>query len=136
MIKFPLPKALRVAVLGAAAVVAAMTAPVVPAALAQANQAPVAAVVVDLEISKRKVAGEQVIRVTQGDTVVLRWTVDEEVELHLHGYDVEANAAPGAPATMRFEARATGRFPVTSHGFGGHSHHGESALVYIEVHPK
>lgn len=90
-----------------------------------------------VNIEKRKVVGERVIRVKQGDEVTIRFNTDEIVELHLHGYDIEQEAKPGSVATMRFNARATGRFPVTSHGFGGHSHgHRESALFYIEVHPK
>ena len=90
-----------------------------------------------VNIEKRKVVGERVIRVKQGDEVTIRFHTDEIVELHLHGYDIEQEAKPGAGATMSFNARATGRFPVTSHGFGGHSHgHGETALFYIEVHPR
>ncbi len=90
-----------------------------------------------VKIEKRKVVGERVIRVKQGDEVTIRFNTDEIVELHLHGYDIEQEAKPGSGATMSFNARATGRFPVTSHGFGGHSHgHGESALFYIEVHPR
>ena len=101
---------------------------------APASADPVEATV---NIEKRKVVGERVIRVKQGDQVTLRFNTDEIVELHLHGYDIEREAKPGAGATMSFNARATGRFPVTSHGFGGHSHgHHESALFYIEVHPR
>ena len=112
--------------------VAGLLAIVLGAAPASAD--PVEATV---NIEKRKVVGERVIRVKQGDQVTLRFNTDEIVELHLHGYDIEQEAKPGAGAAMSFKARATGRFPVTSHGFGGHSHgHHESALFYIEVHPR
>ena len=91
----------------------------------------------DIEIRNRKVVGENVIRVNQGDEVRLTWTTDEPAELHLHGYDVEIKAVPGKPAVMDFTARASGRFPVEAHGFGGgFGRHGESALLYIEVLPK
>ena len=91
-----------------------------------------------ITISHRKVQGKKTLRVTQGDQVELKWTTDEKVKLHLHGYDIEQTAVPGKTLTIKFKARATGRFPVTSHGFGGgkgHSH-GSGALFYIEVYPK
>ena len=57
--------------------------------------------------------------------------------MHLHGYDLELSLAPDAPTEMNFEAFATGRFPVTSHGFGGHGHDDEEVvLLYLEVHPR
>ena len=91
-----------------------------------------------ITISHRQVQGKKTLRVTQGDQVELKWQTDEKVKLHLHGYDIEQTAVPGKTLTMKFKAKATGRFPVTSHGFGGqkgHSH-GHAALFYIEVHPK
>jgi len=91
-----------------------------------------------ISIKHRKVHGKNVLRVKQGDAVELKWQTDETVKLHLHGYDIEKTAVPGKPALMKFIAKATGRFPVTSHGFGGakdHSH-GKGALFYLEVHPK
>ncbi|MBT3916355.1 MAG: hypothetical protein HN731_14850 [Rhodospirillaceae bacterium] len=91
-----------------------------------------------ITISHRKVQGKNTLQVTQGDQVELKWQTDEIVKLHLHGYDIEQTVTPGKTRTMKFKAKATGRFPVTSHGFGGgkgHSH-GSGALFYIEVHPK
>ncbi len=32
--------------------------------------------------------------------------------VHLHGYDLMADVAPGAPATIRFKATAPGRFEI------------------------
>lgn len=32
--------------------------------------------------------------------------------VHLHGYDLEADVAPGQPATIRFRATAPGRFEI------------------------
>lgn len=95
--------------------------------------------VAELVIKKRALVGKNTFRVTQGQTVELRWSADEAVELHLHGYDVLANVKPDAPAVMRFKAHATGRYPVTVHGFGGtHSHgggHSEKTMLYLEVYP-
>jgi len=92
--------------------------------------------VIEARIEKRKVvAPTGAIRVTEGDVVELRWTSDEAVELHLHGYDVELQVRPGEPATMVIEAHATGRFPITSHGWGAGGH-GHDALTYLEVYPR
>ena len=94
--------------------------------------------ILSVAIEMRKVVGKRTIRVTQGDRVQLNWQTDEKVELHLHGIDQKTLVLPGAGGTMRFTAEATGRFPVTSHGFGnkaGH-HHGPGALMYVEVYPK
>jgi FtsP/CotA-like multicopper oxidase with cupredoxin domain len=75
----------------------------------------------------------QTLRVTEGDDVVIGWTSDRPVDLHLHGYDVHASPAPGQPAEMAFRARASGRFAVEAHGAGEHRHR---PVVYIEVYPK
>jgi len=88
---------------------------------------------------------ERVLRVQRGDRVRLRWTTDDVITIHLHGYDIEARATPDAPVDMTFEARATGRFPITSHpshrgphtGGKSSSHAGaENVLLYLEVHPR
>lgn len=92
--------------------------------------------VVKVEIKSRHViAPTGAIKVAEGETVELRWTSDEQVELHLHGYDVKLTLLPGAPGSLVIQAFASGRFPITSHGWGkgGHAH---DALTYLEVHPK
>jgi len=92
---------------------------------------------IDLVISERKVQREErTIRVTQGESVELVWQSDETAELHLHGYDISFEVSPEAPAIVTFQAHATGRFPITSHGFGGQKGHGHEALIYIEVYPR
>lgn len=101
-----------------------------------------------VNIEKRKVVGERTLRVKKDDTVRLQWLSDEAVEVHVHGYNIKTEIEPGKPTDVTFNARATGRYPVTSHGFGTaeerkkrkHSHgHGlpgsEAALIYIEVLP-
>ncbi len=77
---------------------------------------------------------DNVIEVKIGDKVRLLWTTDAMTTVHLHGYDIEKSLSPDAPTTMSFDAFATGRFPVTSHGDGA-SHH-EEALLYLEVRPR
>ncbi|HSE94874.1 MAG TPA: hypothetical protein VLD61_03235, partial [Methylomirabilota bacterium] len=75
---------------------------------------------------------QRVIRVRQGDDVTLTWTTDRPATLHLHGYDLEAKVVPGTPVTMRFAARATGRFPIEIHGASG----AHAVVGYLEVHPR
>ena len=101
---------------------------------------------IHLQIKNQKIAGApRTIRVTQGDMVHLRFTSDEATDLHLHGYDIEKSAKPGAPAVFSFKATAAGRFPITFHGAKGHGHGGENSkrkgprettLIFLEVHPR
>lgn len=85
----------------------------------------------DLDIRRRRVdKARRTIRVTRGDRVVLNWTTDEAVELHLHGYDIPLKVTPGTSRSMIVEAKIAGRFPISGHGFGHHS------LAYLEVHPR
>ncbi len=92
--------------------------------------------VIKIEIRKRKiVAPKNRIRVYENETVELHWSTDETVKLHLHGYDREVLVKPEKTVVMPFTGKATGRFPITSHGWGtgGHGHH---ALSYLEVYPR
>lgn len=87
----------------------------------------------DLNLVGVQVEGDPgAIRVTEDDTVLIRWRADSETEIHLHGYDVKANLKPDAVTEMVFEAYATGRFPITAH-----IHHGdeEPVLIHVEVYP-
>ena len=72
------------------------------------------------------------LRVKQGERLELRWSSDKPVELHLHGYDIQAKVDPAAPAVMAFTATIPGRFPIEVHGHGPRSRH---PLLYLEVYP-
>ena len=72
------------------------------------------------------------LQVTVGDEVVLELSSDRDLELHLHGYDIETTVTPQAPAVMSFQARIAGRFPVSEHAHGARH---ERPLLYLEVHP-
>jgi hypothetical protein len=73
------------------------------------------------------------VRVQVGDDVTLRWISDRALTLHLHGYDIESRVVPGGPTTMRFVARAAGRFPIERHD---EQPGREPTLAYLEVHPR
>ncbi len=51
-------------------------------------------------------------KVEQGRKVVLVITSDVPDHIHLHGYDLMADVAPGSPARIRFTADIPGRFEV------------------------
>jgi hypothetical protein len=89
---------------------------------------------IDLSIRNRELPKEQrLVAVRQGDDVTLRWTTDRPMTIHLHGYDIEKKLSPGSPVSMRFTARATGRFPIEIHAHGQDKEH---VLGYLEVHPR
>jgi hypothetical protein len=107
-----------------------------PAAPQQTENPTDAEARIEVRIANRKVVGDHIIRVTHGQLVEMIWTTDEAAEMHIHGYDIRFEISPDAPAEVSFTAHATGRFAVTSHGFGGQHGHGHDTLVYIEVYPK
>lgn len=73
-------------------------------------------------------AGPDVVRVKQGEQVVLTFTSDKADELHLHGYDITVPLKPNTPATLSFTAKHAGRF-------GYELHHAHREIGAIEVHP-
>jgi hypothetical protein len=94
----------------------------------------------DIKIEAGRVGDAmRLIRVNEGDVVKLRWTSDQPLVLHLHGYDVEKRIAAGAVTELVFTAYATGRFPIHIHeqgaGAGGHAHE-DLPLATIEVYPR
>jgi heme/copper-type cytochrome/quinol oxidase subunit 2 len=91
--------------------------------------------VFELRIEGDEVADElRTLQVTEGDRVRLRWTADAPTSLHLHGYDIEQEVAPGRVTELQFEAYATGRFPIEVHA-SDHSDH-EAPLLVLEVYPR
>ena len=57
----------------------------------------------------------QTFQVALGQTVVLRLLSDTDQEYHVHGYDLEKQAAAGVEATFEFTADTAGSFEVESH---------------------
>jgi hypothetical protein len=52
------------------------------------------------------------ITVTQGERLRFEVRSPRRQEVHVHGYDLMRDAAPGAPARFSFKATITGRFDV------------------------
>lgn len=52
------------------------------------------------------------VTIEQGQRVTLIVSADVADVVHVHGYDLIANVAPGSPARISFEASVPGRFDV------------------------
>jgi heme/copper-type cytochrome/quinol oxidase subunit 2 len=65
-----------------------------------------------------KVTGDQVdtasrrVRVSRGEKVRIQVEADHAEEVHVHGYDLKKDVAPGKPAVIDFTADAPGVFEV------------------------
>jgi hypothetical protein len=57
----------------------------------------------------------QTFTVKKNDTVRIVVTSDAPDQIHLHGYDIEKEAAPGKPARFKFTANVEGAFIIESH---------------------
>lgn len=109
-----------------------------PSSVSVAADAPVARF--EIPIAKDRVPPNfRRLKVREGDRVVLVWTADEPMTVHVEGYDIVVEVLPGQSGTMDFEVKITGRFPIHGHAHGGQAGghgHGHRALSHIEVHPK
>jgi heme/copper-type cytochrome/quinol oxidase subunit 2 len=52
------------------------------------------------------------VRIDLGEKVRIRVEADRNEEVHLHGYDLSREVAPGRPAVLDFTADAPGVFEV------------------------
>ena len=59
--------------------------------------------------------GLQTIEARKGDAITLTVESDTGGEAHVHGYDLEKEAGPGAPAVFGFEATLEGIFDIELH---------------------
>ena len=65
----------------------------------------------------------------EGDRVTLRIRSNEQLEMHVHGYDVEREIKAGQAAELSFEADLTGRFEIENHET-------EEELGELQVRPR
>jgi hypothetical protein len=56
------------------------------------------------------ISGPSIIRVSQGEEIIIRVRIDTAEEFHLHGYDRKLDLAPGKPAELRLVVDRSGRF--------------------------
>ena len=55
------------------------------------------------------------VEAVRGQAVELTVTSEKPVEVHVHGFDVRADADTGKPAVLEFTADRTGTFDVEAH---------------------
>jgi hypothetical protein len=90
-------------------------APETEATTAESETTPPAATV-SIEVKGGEpVGGAKELTVAKGDTVTIEVSVDAPQEIHVHGYELEAEATPDAPAVIEFTADLEGVFDVESH---------------------
>ena len=76
----------------------------------------------------RVIGGLERARLDRGERAVLIVRADVSDHVHLHGYDVMRDVAPGAPARLPFRATIPGRFEVELEDRG-------LQIAQIEVRP-
>jgi hypothetical protein len=76
----------------------------------------------------RPAGGIQDLTVRKGERVRVRVTSDVSDHVHVHGYDLMRDVAPGAPATIEFRATLTGRFEIELEDRG-------TPIAELEVRP-
>jgi FtsP/CotA-like multicopper oxidase with cupredoxin domain len=82
----------------------------------QAPQQPAEPPVTRINVKGGVIDGDvRSIKVAKGDTVRIAVSSDVPDEIHLHGYDIEKEAAPGKPARFKFKATLEGAFELESH---------------------
>jgi plastocyanin len=78
-------------------------------------------------------SGPSTISVTKGDTVHIVVSSDKPNAIHLHGYNIERQAAPGKPARFDFKANVEGVFEIESHTWEDAGF--EPAVSKLQVRP-
>jgi hypothetical protein len=113
--------------LAAVALVAACrSSPPGPAVAACVSPAPPGTVTVDTEVRDGRALPEpHRVAVPLHSTIQVRVGADRVVPVHIHGYEVTYDAAPGAPGYAAFAADRAGLFDVEAHP--------DVLLVQIEV---
>ncbi len=90
-----------------------VTAPATTATVETAPPPPPGPVRARITVRGGEVAGgRRLLKVQQGKRMVLIVDADVADHVHLHGYDLMRDVAPGSPARIRFRATLTGRFEV------------------------
>jgi FtsP/CotA-like multicopper oxidase with cupredoxin domain len=99
----------------------------------QPNRQPEPAVTRIAIKGRKRQGAEQTITVQKGDRVRIVVTADAPNLIHLHGYDIEHEAAPGRPARFDFKANLEGEFELESHTFADAGL--DAALGRLRVEP-
>lgn len=76
---------------------------------------------------------DQPIAIARGEAIRLIVSSPKAIVLHLHGYDLVADAGPHAPAVFTFEAEHSGRFALVTHGEEDVLGREEVPVAYLEI---
>lgn len=68
-----------------------------------------------LRLSADEGSSPQRVEAVQGQAIEMTITSDKPVEIHVHGFDVLAEADADKPAVLKFTADRTGTFDVEAH---------------------
>lgn len=80
--------------------------------------------------NKKVISGPKTIQTTQGDKLIMQIIVlDEDEELHMHGYDKSIMLKKNTPAKLSFVTDIAGRFPYELE-------HSQTEIGVLEVQPK
>ena len=77
----------------------------------------------------KPVGGIATPKVTEGDQIGLIVTADVSDQVHVDGYDLSANVAPGTPTAIHFTADKVGRFEIALAG-------SKELLAELSVEPR
>ncbi len=86
-----------------------------------------------IEIEHHLVGEIPTFQVPEGADVRLSLFAPDPVQLHLHAYDILAEAGPQVPAVIAFRADHTGRFAIVVHDGNDLLGRKERAVAYVEV---
>lgn len=79
----------------------------------QGPSAPTASpVAIDITVAGGKVTGGGDVSVREGSQVTVSVKSDVADEVHIHGYDLHGDVAPGKPVDIIFTADAAGKFEI------------------------
>ena len=84
--------------------------------------------VIEVSFRNGAVQGPTRFTVTQGERVRIQVRADVSDHVHLHGYDLMADVAPGAPARIDFVANAAGVYECELEDAG-------TLLFHLEIVP-
>lgn len=76
----------------------------------------------------KPVGGVRSLKYAKGDPVDFKVTSDVADEVHVHGYDLMKDVAPGRPVTFRFKAAIDGEFEAELE-------HRKEQIIALEVTP-
>lgn len=84
----------------------------------------------ELEVKNKKlVSGPEKITVTEGEKIIIKITVDEDEEFHLHGYDQSIDVQKNKQAELKVTAKITGSFAFELEN-------SKTDISSLEVNPK